>query len=273
MNTGFSYQWFFRVFRAMRGAALRKLVALLCLGLGLALASPALAQQSDPELDLSLKRDFGYGGGNRIQGLFTLRAAGPEDLARVEFFIDDQKIGEDTEAPFAFQFSTDSYPLGLRSLQAIGTTQGGRQIDSDIIQVEFVTADEGWRTVGRILVPLLVVVFGLMFLSFAVPWLFRRGKPVSLPAGAPRSYGLTGGAICPKCGRPFGMHLFGLNLMVGKLDRCPYCGRWSLVRRASPAELRQAELAELDQSAEPELQLSPEEQLRRDLDSSRYEDA
>jgi hypothetical protein len=256
---------FFRVIRVLRGYLI---VALL----SFALASPALAQEAGEELALTLKRDFGYGGGNRIQGLFTLRAAGPDDLARVEFFIDGERIGEDAESPFSLQFSTDSYPLGVRTLNAVGYTQSGQQLASNNITIEFVSADEGWRTATTILIPLLVIVFGLMLLSFVVPYLLRRGKLQSLPAGAARSYGIAGGTICPKCGRPFGMHLFGLNLLLGKLDRCPFCGRWSLVRRYSPMELKQAEEAELEGIAQPELELSPEEKLRRDLDTSRYED-
>jgi D-arabinose 1-dehydrogenase-like Zn-dependent alcohol dehydrogenase len=33
--------------------------------------------------------------------------------------------------------------------------------------------------------------------------------------GAERDYGFRGGAICPKCHRPFAMHLWGLSLELG----------------------------------------------------------
>ena len=262
---------FIREIRVIRGCSSLALLALLALLL-LALAFPVLAQQVKPELKLTLKRDFGYGGGNRIQGLFTLRAAGPPDLARVVFFIDEKPLGEDTESPFQFQFSTDSYALGMHTLSSVGYTQVGLLIASNNIRIEFVSAAEGWRTVRAIVVPLLVIVFGLVCLSFVVPWLLGRGKLKSLPPGEARSYGLLGGTICPKCGRPFAIHIYGLKLLAGKLDRCPYCGRWSLVRRASPLELKQAESAELEQAVQPEPALSPEVQLRRDMEGSRYED-
>jgi len=66
-----------------------------------------------------------------------------------------------------------------------------------------------------------------------------------------------------------------MNLLVGRLDRCPYCGRWSLVRHRSLAELRAAELAELE-NAQTDTQLSAvgeEERLRKDLEDSRFHDA
>jgi DNA-directed RNA polymerase subunit RPC12/RpoP len=111
-------------------------------------------------------------------------------------------------------------------------------------------------------------------LSVGVPIIFSRGKKGSLPLGAPRSYGIHGGAICPKCSRPFSRHIYGLNLGTHKYDRCPYCGKWSLGRRASKAELEAAEAAELAAGQEGvfQPQTSAEESLRRDLEESRFED-
>ena len=50
---------------------------------------PAQAQNNEDELLLSLSRDFGYSSGTgRIQGTFSMKASGPEDLERVVFYID-----------------------------------------------------------------------------------------------------------------------------------------------------------------------------------------
>jgi uncharacterized Zn-finger protein len=110
-----------------------------------------------------------------------------------------------------------------------------------------------------------------MILGFAIPILTGRENK-NLPLGAPRKYGAAGGAICPKCGRPFALHLFGFNLGLSKFDRCPYCGKWSTVRAKPLPELRAAEAAELEaaNAAAPSL-LSEEERLRRELERSRYE--
>jgi hypothetical protein len=62
------------------------------------------------------------------------------------------------------------------------------------------------------------------------------------------------------------------NLIVGKLVRCPHCGKWGILPRASSAELEAAE-ARLAQENQGTLEAPHEEQrLRRMLDESRFED-
>jgi uncharacterized Zn-finger protein len=235
-------------------------------------AVSAARAQSENELELRLSRDFGYSSGaGKIQGSFSMKVTGPENLSRVVFFIDEQSIGEDSEAPFRLQFSTDNYPLGLHSMSAVGYIADGGELRSNVIRAQFVPAEEGWQAGLKIAGPLLAIVFGAMILGFAIPILTGRENK-NLPLGAPRKYGAAGGAICPKCGRPFALHLFGFNLGFSKFDRCPYCGKWSTVRAKPLPELRAAEAAELEtaNAAAPSL-LSEEERLRRELESSRYE--
>ena len=65
-------------------------------------------------------------------------------------------------------------------------------------------------------------------------------------------------------------------MVVGKLVRCPHCGKWAVLSAASPAELAAAEererltLGGATAAAEPP-QLSPEERLRRRVENSKYE--
>jgi hypothetical protein len=232
---------------------------------------PARAQTS--QLQLSVRRNFGYGGGDQIQGSFSMLASGPADLKQVTFKIDDQVVGTVTAAPFQVDFSTDSYALGWHTLTAAGTTASGQSLVSDPRRFEFVSAAAGWQSVGRILVPILGVL-GLALvagLSIAVMDI-RRSRAAPTPLGAERHYGLLGGAVCPKCGRPFARHWWGLNAGLGKLDRCPHCGKWSIVRAQPLEQLRAAEAAELkDAQGAPVPELSPEEKLRRQLDDSRYD--
>jgi len=200
--------------------------------------SPAQAQSTN-ELTLRLSRDFGYSSGTgKIQGTFSLRASGPDNLARVEFYIDGELMGIDEEPPFKLQFNTGSYPLGVHTLSAIGYTAAGDVLQSNEHRREFVDPAEGWQTVGKIVIP----IFGI--------------------------------AICPKCQRPFPLHIYGMNLGIGKYDRCPHCGKWSLVRRQRLSELRAAEASELAsaESDQPQPPLSEEERLRKELDDSRYLD-
>lgn len=247
---------------------------LLILAMLLAIPIQALAQ-NNPELTLRMSRDMGYSSGTgQIEGTFSLKVSGPDDLQKVVFLIDGQTMGEDSEAPFSLRFNTGSYETGVHTLSATGTTSDARTLNSQEIRVEFVPADEGFKAAGRIAIPILGITFGIMLLGYVLPMLFSRGKRSSLPLGAPRSYGMFGGAICPKCSRPFSMTLLGMNLLVGRLERCPHCGKFSLARRASPQMLRQAELDELQMAPEQPAasELGEQEHMRKELENSRYDE-
>ena len=231
--------------------------------------------QSDEDLILSLRRNFGYSSGTgKIQGTFTITITGPDSLNRVVYIIDDEVMGEVTTSPYKLQFQTNDYPLGIHTITALGYTHDGTELHANHIRVEFVSAEAGWQSAMKIVIPLLVIVFGGMILSYTITTLTGRRSKSYTPLGAPRSYGLWGGAVCPRCSRPFARHLWGLNLGAGKFDRCPHCGKWSLVHRAHPNELRAAEAAELETSSDlnqtPEI--SEEEKLRKELEDSRYQD-
>lgn len=230
--------------------------------------------QAEDGLILRLARNFGYSsGGGDIQGNFTVSVSGPEDLTRVIFYIDGEVMAEVTTPPFIYKFSTGNYPDGIHTLSAVGYTASGAELRSNETRRRFLSAEEAGQNTLKFILPLLGVVFGIMLLSYLFPALLGRGKKQTLPLGAPRNYGILGGAICPKCGRPFGMHIWGLNMMVGKFDRCPYCGKWSIVRRASPQALHEAELAELANANEIQIPTpSPEEDLKKELEDSRYQD-
>lgn len=248
---------------------MRKLFYLLTLLLIFSSVFPASAQE-DGKLQLTLRRNFGYAGGGDIQGAFTIRATGPADLQRVVFFIDEVQIGEATQAPFELRFHTDSYSLGQHTLTAVGSTASGLEIPSDIITIGFVSASEGWQAGMRIALPLLGIVLALLVLSFVVS-VITGGKLKNLPPGTPRNYGAAGGAICPRCGRPFARHVISMNMLVGKLERCPYCGKWSILAAQPPELLRAAEAAEMEgQNAELITTEGEAERLKKELDESRF---
>lgn len=235
---------------------------------------PAAAQEEG--LELRLNRDFGYSSGTgRIQGTFSMRVSGPDDLQRVVFRVDGENIGEDAEAPFRVQFRTDDFGLGIHTMSAVGYTADGRELHTPEIRREFVSAETGWQSVLRIAIPIGVIALLVTLTAAVIPLLTGRGKSGSVPLGTPRSYGALGGTVCPKCGRPFSRHWWGFNVVIGKYDRCPHCGKWSVTQRAHPSVLRAAEEAELAMAKGEkggQLETSEEERLRRSLDESRFED-
>jgi hypothetical protein len=248
---------------------MKKTSILLALLLCLMLVSVVSAQGQG--LELSLSRDWGYGGFNGdIQGTFSMHVKGPDDLVKVQFYIDDLMIGEDTSAPFAYQFLTDNYPTGSHVMKAVGFTSSGAQVESQPISALFISKEASSsstiKMVGTILGALLLAVL----ISALIPMLNRR-KGVTTPSGATRNYSF-GGGICPKCKRPFGFTLLSLNMLTGKLTPCPHCGKWSVIRRASLAELKAAEQAEIPAQSGVEFEPSEEEKLKKDLDASRYQD-
>ncbi len=230
------------------------------------LAAPLWAQGS--ELKLTLRRDWGYGGfGGDIQGTFSFAATAPPDTVAVDFYIDDQLVATDTQAPWRYQFQTDDYALGTHVMRAVGHTAAGATMASNTVTNTFVSASQGQAVLVRFVLPLV----GVLLLAFIIGTLIsvRRSRRQGGSAAGP-----WGVAICPKCGRPFAMHLFGLNLGTRKYDRCPHCGKWSVVRRAS-----QAELAALEAAAAPGPAVTPgpgpddvEAQRRQRLEDSRFED-
>ncbi len=241
------------------------LATTLALTLSLVLVGHIFAQGNG--LRLSLGKISGIGLGGQIQGLFGLSVSGPADMTSVTYLLDDRELGTVTQAPFGFQFSTDAYAPGQHRFTATARTASGQTLTSNSIDAEIVSFATGWQSMVRLLWPILLIVLLALVLAFAVPLLSVRRSPHYEP-GAPRNYGLGGGTICKRCGRPFAVSLFGPNLLVGKLTRCPYCGKWSVAQRASPEALRTAEQAEVQNRPlvhEP----TPEELLRRQIEDSR----
>jgi DNA-directed RNA polymerase subunit RPC12/RpoP len=241
----------------------------------LIMVMPGWAQTAEPGLQIRLSRTMGFSSGTgQIQGAFKIKASGPSDLSKVAFFIDDTLMGEVDQAPFELSFNTDSYSLGIHTFSATGSTTSGQQLASNTTQAEFVSPNEGFQSVLGIIGPIVIFILVAIVIATLVPMLFTRGKTTKLPLGSPRNYAPLGGTICPKCGRPFGIHIYGINIVVGKLDRCPYCGKWSIVHRVSPQMLHEAEQAELSSNlpVQDQERQSEEDDLRKDIEDSRYRD-
>ena len=232
------------------------------------IALPAGAQESEVSLQLNVRRDFGFGMGNLIQGRFTLQVTGPDDLVQVEFLLDEQVVGVDSEPPFRFSFSTSNYQLGDHRISAVGFTTTGGELRSAVRTLKFISADEGWRTAMGIAVPFLVGTIVLILATSLGTMLIGR------PRGAPRvgEYGLAGGAVCPRCELPYRRHFLSPNMLVGKLGRCPHCGKWAVVRQATTAELTAAEARWVADATCGTLELEDEaDRLQRLIEESRYE--
>ncbi|HUN24406.1 MAG TPA: Ig-like domain-containing protein [Anaerolineales bacterium] len=244
------------------------LILLLLLGV-----QPTLAQSTPPtQPTLRLQRNFGYGGfGQDIQGLFTLSLENAESVSEVQFLLDGQALGTRLlAAPWQVQFSTDNYPTGEHTFSAQVILQDGREINPNPITAKFLSAAQVAGGVKKFAVPIVGGILALMGIGILASWhSSRQAQPV--PLGTERTFGWLGGAICPNCARPFSRHWWALNIsFVGKFDRCPHCGRWNVVRRASPGELSAAIQAEKPAEPTPTFQ-SPAQKRAQQIEDSRYD--
>ncbi len=121
----------------------------------------------------------------------------------------------------------------------------------------------------RLELVLVGVVILIVIARRVVPML--GGRQDTVAGSTPGSYGPAGGAICPHCGRTFSRNLLSPNLVIGKLSRCPHCGKWSVVAAASPAALAAADAAQREPTETADAPLSSEEKLRRQIENSKYE--
>jgi hypothetical protein len=233
--------------------------------------TPVWAQQSDYRVHL--QRNFGYGGGSNIRGTFTISLVGDETAVdTVRFRIDGEEMAIVNEPPFSFKFHTDDYGVGTHALAAEVALADGRTLVTESIQYRFVSPETERQEVVTVVAGIVGSIVVVMLLVGVIQSLIlKRGKKGPHRPGQPRNYGVMGGTICPKCGLPFPRHIWGLNLMVGRLDRCEHCGKWVMTTRAAPDALAAAEqaLTPDDADAQPPVVSRKDED---DLEESKYID-
>ena len=227
----------------------------------------ALAQDEGETLSLRLTRDWGYGGLNgQIQGKFSLRVSGPDDVVKVDFIVDGEVMHTSTESPFRYQFSTDSYASGEHTLTAIGYKADGTPVYGTEYVRHFLSAEDASSSMKNMVVPLLVIVGIATLAGVLAPVLMMRNKEFK-----PGQYGAAGGAVCPRCTFPYSRSVLAPNMVVGKLQRCPHCGKWAIVPRASQTNLESAEARWAKEGTSSVEAPSEEDKIRQRIDDSRYD--
>jgi len=244
----------------------KKLVSLIII-FSLFLTGKGFAQDSLPGLQLTLIRNFGYGGFGRIQGNFTLRIDDPnEELVRIEFYLDDELISTVNQEPYQFKFHTNTFSEGNHTLSAVGFFEDGTRVESNRISKVFLSSDQARSETQQLIIPILLFTAALTVLGLGLSILVSRKKAYQIG-----KYGTAGGAVCPRCDLPFSRSILAPNLLVGKLVRCPHCGKISILPRANQAQLLEAE--NKYKNEEPsQISTSNEVLYRRLLDESRYEE-
>ena len=233
-------------------------------------------QAQEIEFRLDVNRDFGYGNGSDVRGNFSLTIYGAqESIHAVKYLMDGQEIGQVSQAPFRFRFSTGDYPDGLHELSAVIETTDNRSVTTPVVRLNFISSAQQSAAMKRIFGLVLAMVVILGGIGIATQFITLRSGKHTAP-GAPRRYGLLGGTICPHCNRPYSIHIWSVSLIGGRLDRCEHCGKWAFIQRRHPDVLAAAEKAGLQAAQAEENTLpgaaeeSDEEKLHRLIDESRY---
>jgi hypothetical protein len=187
-------------------------------------------------------------------------------LAEVSFFLDGELMEVVLVAPFQTKFHTSDFPDGEHVMSAEGVLENGDPLESNTVTKVFLSSEQAWTDTQQIIVPLLVGVGLLTLIGIGAPALLGRKK--EFVSGL---YGPAGGAVCPRCALPFARSFFAPNLAVGKLVRCPHCGKISILPRASSSQLQEAEQRYAGEGS-PQIISEREDDIQQMLEDSRFED-
>lgn len=149
---------------------------------------------------------------------------------------------------------------------AEGVLSDGTILESNHISKIFLSSDQAFGETQQIIGPILIGTALLTLLGVGVPLLANRNKVFVLG-----KYGPAGGVVCPRCELPFSRSVLSPNLLVGKLVRCPHCGKITISPRASNTRLQEAE-SRYTRIDEPGMAHPGKDDLHKLLDDSRFED-
>ena len=224
-------------------------------------SSAVFAQAEEAQWQLRLRRDWGYGMGSDIQGQLTLSLQGDtSQVEQVTFYFNDVKVFEQTEAPFRFSFNTNQFPVGINTMRADVLTRDGKLHTTLPLSYNFLSSKKANKNTGLLVGGIIGVALLITALSFVIT---SRGQGKDGKTG-----GMFGLAICKECGQTFPRSLFSMNVVVGKYERCPHCGKWQVTVPAS-----EAEIAEANRASQPEpVPISESSHERDELEESRFID-
>ncbi len=231
---------------------------------------PVFAQTQEPQpYRLDIDKDFGSGLGSDIRGIFTLSVVGPDDITSVSYIIDGELMAQVADAPFEYQFDTEQFPFGSHSLTAIIKNSTGGSFTTVARNMNFMSPEGEASVLNQKVIPFILILVGIFVVGRLLIFGSKRQQTSQrIEYGAQRDYGVAGGSICKYCGRPTPRHVWGLNILVGKLDRCENCGKWSVMQAEPYDKLRRAEISEMKNTIEKK---NGEEDLRELIDKSKYD--
>lgn len=141
---------------------------LLIVGVVVVLPMNAAAQDS---LTLSLDRNIGMALGPLIQGSFTLRGRGPEDVQNLTVYFNGEEVHFVTGNTIAWQFDTADYPSGSTNITLFGVDDVGATYYATR-QVTFI----GGLVSNAITIGVIALVAGLILVKYGPRLMNVRSK-------------------------------------------------------------------------------------------------
>jgi|WetSurMetagenome_2_1015567.scaffolds.fasta_scaffold367884_1 hypothetical protein len=138
-------------------------MGLLVLFLALSLTLICVNAQAKPTLSVSFYKNNGYGSGSDMNGEWTIKTEGSQNVAYAEFYLDNQLQLNATAAPFSWNFNTGSYSEGQHTIKVVAYDSAGETATQEI-QRNFVGFPLTF-VVGIIVLVIVVVTlsFGFVF--------------------------------------------------------------------------------------------------------------
>lgn len=87
---------------------------------------------TSPAVTLTLYKRFGFAAFSDMTGAFTAIASVSPDVVRVEFYLDNQLMLNDTAAPFHWEFDTSNYTLGPHHFEVIAYNNASESAHASI---------------------------------------------------------------------------------------------------------------------------------------------
>lgn len=222
-----------------------KIVLFIIIAMVVVFFSSVVVVEAEPSVQLSLRRDWGYGGfGGDINGRFTAIAQVSSSVIRVEFYLDQSLVLNVTQPPFEWRFDTNDFPLGEHVIVVKAYNALGEEATAEVTRIFVESPIFPTTLIG------IIVVVGV-----AVPLvLYRMGV-----FGGSSSLGMT---QCPRCGEIFPRKWSPVHLFNSLLNTCPKCGK-----RFWASKLRET----AEKTSVVEKKVSREDRLREEIERSKYE--
>ncbi|MCL5877662.1 MAG: Ig-like domain-containing protein [Candidatus Bathyarchaeota archaeon] len=147
----------------------RKVVYLFSACIVLVLSGLAVSSAA-PSLSLNWYKNNGYGMGNDLGGEWTINTDVSQDVAWVEFYLDDVLQQNDTVAPFSWNFNTAHFTLGAHTFKVIAYDSAGTSATA-VSERNFVE-----YSFGSVIITVIVVAVVALVILLVTSWFWIQKK-------------------------------------------------------------------------------------------------